>query len=140
MQRVPVSLLTLKEINGYSDESQARKDAMHKHGAKFLKGFAQALGLTPDQFSVRSNKAGIAVSGEVTLHADHLYVQLCESFGSRGLQLLYRTCTSQKDFTGGQNRYVTMAELDDPEKHYQFFKTCQKLIASMQLAQSKAAA
>lgn len=128
MQTVPASLRTNLSIDGYSDEAQARKDTMHLAGAKFLKTLAKNLGLSASQYTVRSNKAGIAVSGEVTLHADHLYVQLCSSFSRPGLQLLYRSCQSQKDYSGGQNHFIQMSDLAVPEKQAFFLKTCRQLM------------
>jgi hypothetical protein len=47
------------------------KDAFHRNARRQLKLLAAALGLPPAKFDLRSNKAGIAVSGEITLHADH---------------------------------------------------------------------
>jgi hypothetical protein len=128
MQTIPAALRTNLPIDGYSDEAQARKDAMHLEGAKFLKSLAKTLGLSSGQYTVRSNKAGIAVSGEVTLHADHLYVQLSSSFSKPGLQLLYRSCLSQKDYSGGQNHFVQVSDLAVPQNQAAFLKTCRKLI------------
>ena len=51
------------------------KEAFHRTARRQLKLLAAALGLPTGGFDLRSNKGGIAVSGEVTLHADHLYVQ-----------------------------------------------------------------
>ena len=39
-----------------------------------LLALAVALGLGECDYDLRSNQAGIAVSGEITLHADRLYV------------------------------------------------------------------
>lgn len=136
MLKIPSSLKTKADINGYSDAAQARKDAMHKDGAKFLKALAKELGLQPGQYSVRSNVAGIAVSGEVTLHADHLYVQLQESLSGPGLHLLYRSCRNQKDYTGGQNHFIGLLTLAE-DGQQRFLETCHKL---MQAARQEAEA
>jgi hypothetical protein len=45
-----------------------------------LKALADALRLSSGEFDLRSNKGGIAVSGEVTLHGDDLYVQVSQSY------------------------------------------------------------
>ena len=129
MLKIPASLRTTADINGYSDAAQARKNAMHKDGAKFLKELAGALGLSKPEYSIRSNVAGIAVSGEVTLHADHLYVQLGESMFKPGLQLLYRSCKNQKDYTGGQNNFIQMSELVDSERQAKYVRACASLMA-----------
>jgi hypothetical protein len=52
------------------------KRLFHCHAQRQLKALAKALGLTGDQYDLRSNEAGPAVSGEITLHADWLYVQV----------------------------------------------------------------
>src|SRR5262245_42343824 len=51
------------------------KRAFHNHARRRLKELADALGLAPQSYDLRSNAGGIAVSGEVTMHADHVYVQ-----------------------------------------------------------------
>lgn len=120
--------LKAKDINGYSDEAQERKDRFHADGKKFLRALAKELGVD-GACDISSNKAGIAVSGEVMLHADHLYVQL---FDDRdGVRILYRDCKHRKDHTGGQNRYVTIRQmLENSQLKDHFIATCKKLIAS----------
>lgn len=100
--------LLCRDINGYSDAGAARKQTFHKEGKKFLKQLAEVLGITAE-CDVRSNLGGVAVSGEVTLHGDRLYVQLYEY--QNGVQVLYRACTGRKDYTGGQNNNANMQEL-----------------------------
>jgi hypothetical protein len=43
------------------------KRAFHKHARRRLKQLADALGLAPQNYDLRSNAGGIAVSGEVTI-------------------------------------------------------------------------
>ena len=90
------------------------KDGFHKQWKRKLKAVARALGLAPAQYTVRSNKGGTAVLGEVTLHADNIYVQAGGSMPNNAEQLLYRSCTSQKDYTGGHNNWMD-ASLDVTE-------------------------
>lgn len=104
---VPRGLLA-KDVNAYSDSGACAKEAMHKQGKTFLRKLAAELGLEKGAYDVRSNMGGIAVSGEVTLHSDDLYVQIYESCTSAGVQMLYRTCDSRKDYCGHQNHTVTM--------------------------------
>lgn len=54
----------------------AQKRSFHIAGMKRLRMLAEALGFKPDSFDIRSNAAGIAVSGEVILHHENLYVKL----------------------------------------------------------------
>jgi len=99
-------------INSYSDVGHARKQTLHSSGRAFLRRLAADLGLAPGSFDIRSNRAGIAVSGEVTLHAEWLYVQLGEScIGRGGVSVLYRSCKGRKDYSGGQNHWRTMAQM-----------------------------
>jgi hypothetical protein len=74
---------------------------------------AAALGLNEDQYEVRVNKGGIAVSGEVTLHTDTHYVQFSQFPGTQGF--LARTCKGRKDYTGGRNYYIQWGNLRNLE-------------------------
>lgn len=85
------------------------KAAFHREAKAVLKKVASAMGLAPADYDLRSNKGGIAVSGEVTLHTDKLYVQVCQSFG--GKEVMYRTCEGRKDYTGGPNNWARAGEL-----------------------------
>jgi hypothetical protein len=87
------------------------KIGFHRKFSKVLREVAQDLGL--QEFEVRSCKGGPAVYGEVILHAPNLYVQICGDscvYGS-DLQVLYRSCTGMKDYTGGRNRWMKLATL-----------------------------
>lgn len=116
-------------INGYSDAGAASKRALHSSGRAFLRRLAADLGLSRGAFDIRSNWGGIAVSGEVTLHADTIYVQLFEScVGNRGVQTLCRSCNGRKDYAGGIN-HLTSARL--VEQHYDdFLARCRALMAA----------
>jgi hypothetical protein len=74
---------------------------------------ASALGLNEDQYEVRVNKGGIAVSGEVTLHTDTHYVQFGQFPGAEGF--LARACNGRKDYTGGRNYYIQWGNLRNLE-------------------------
>lgn len=81
------------------------KAAFHTAARAFLKG----LGIPGD---IRSNKGGPAVSGEVTLHGDSVYIQL----SADSEWFFFRTCKGRKDYTGGRNCIVyyhfLVADLD----------------------------
>lgn len=125
---VPASLRTSGEINEYSDAAARRKAAMHKDGKTFLKKLATALGLSSSEFTLSSNKAGIAVAGEVTLHADTLYVQMCDSSYNSSLRLLYRSCKTRKDYSGGTNNYVTLEDMNDEHRQERTIQYMRKLM------------
>lgn len=81
-------------------------------GRQMMMRLASSLGLNEDQYEVRVNEGGIAVSGEVTLHTDRHYIQFCPSrIGGEGF--LVRTCKGRKDYTGGRNHWVKWEDLKD---------------------------
>lgn len=93
-----------------------QKEAFHRSARKAMKILAQELGLEAGSFDIRSNKGGIAVSGEVTLHADAIYIQASQpAFGSIVRGLLIRSCQGRKDYTGGPNNFASLKALDDPK-------------------------
>lgn len=122
--------LKLSNINGYTGEGTAKKDRFHKDGKVFLKSLADALGLPMSSYQIRSNKAGPAVSGEVTLHANHLYVQLSETCMRRGVSILYRSCASQVDYAGGTNHFANIEYMiDNPPAQARFINACRRVMA-----------
>lgn len=106
---------TLAEIDaGFSTYDYYKKEELHRAARAALKKVAKAIGLAPGSFEIRSNKGGISVSGEVTLHGEQIYVQA----GARSYMagVLYRTCSGRKDYCGHQNNFAELAELDQPER------------------------
>jgi len=100
-------------LNGYSQEAHDRKERFHKEGKLVMRRLAEALGLARGTFDIRSNKAGMAVSGEVTLHSDRYYVQAGKTCrGPRG-NVLFRLCDGRKDYCGKTNNFATADELED---------------------------
>lgn len=91
------------------------KRAFHARTRRQLKQLANALGLAPGAFDLRSNQGGIAVSGEVTLHADRLYVQACQPATGHDTGVLFRTCEDRKDYHGGPNNFASLDLLNRPE-------------------------
>jgi hypothetical protein len=72
IQLVRSFLDVASEPVAYNPEHKA---LFHRRGEALLVQIAQDLGYHQDQYDLRSNPAGIAVSGEITLHTDDLYVQ-----------------------------------------------------------------
>lgn len=136
---VPRTLLA-QGLNGYSDEGQAAKEAFHRDGQKFLHGVAAALGLQKQDYDVRSNKAGMAVSGEVTLHSDDLYLQLSESaLGAPGVTALYRSCDSRKDYCGHQNHSARIDKFRGAEAQGNLLRTFVRLMTAARQAKARQA-
>jgi hypothetical protein len=93
-----------------------RKELFHRLARRQLKLLAKALKLSTEQYDLRSNRAGIAVSGEITLHADHLYVQVSQPFGGFDSGILFRTCNGRRDYVGDRNNCVSLDLLHRPEE------------------------
>lgn len=92
--------------------AERAKDRFHRTATARMRTLADELGLEPGSYGIRSNKGGPAVSGEVTLHHEKVYVQASQPFGG-GNGLLVRTCDGQRDYVGGRNHMMPLASLDD---------------------------
>jgi hypothetical protein len=89
------------------------KHLFHQNARRQLQKLATALGLEPGDYDLRSNKAGIAVSGEATLHADRLYVQASQSATGSNTGILFRNCEGRRDYIGGPNHFTSLDLLHD---------------------------
>lgn len=100
---------------GVSYDANA-KALFHQDGRKALKRLAEALLLPDDSFDIRSNKAGPAVSGEITLHGEEVYIQL--SLGGMGAdrEVMFRRCRGRSDYTGERNHWASIRELLAPDR------------------------
>jgi hypothetical protein len=92
------------------DDDQKRQ--FHNAARRQLKALASALSIQPGSFDLRTNRGGIAVSGEITLHADNLYVQVSQPATGADSGILIRTCKGRKDYTGGRNHFAPLSSLD----------------------------
>lgn len=124
-----LSLDKLAENTEYNEEGKMK---FHRAVTKTLKAVAVALGLEDSEYSIRSNKGGIAVSGEITLHADFLYVQVSKSVMRSGATILVRACNGQKDYSGLQNNYARAEDIVDPARFVEFLKKNSGLFAGLQ--------
>lgn len=91
-----------------------QKRQFHRHARAKLKALAKELKFAPASFGIRSNQGGIAVSGEITLHHDAVYIQACQPATGADSGILIRTCEGRRDFTGGRNHFAPLSLLDDP--------------------------
>ena len=90
------------------------KRLFHSRAKSQLRRIATALDLEPGSYDLRSNQAGIAVSGEIILHSDHLYVQVSQSAMGYHSGILFRICKGRKDFVGGPNNFASLDLLNRP--------------------------
>lgn len=89
------------------------KRRFHAAARARLRCLATAHGFAPASFDLRSNRGGIAVSGEITLHHEHVYVQVCQPATGADSGILIRTCKGRRDYTGGPNNFAPLRLLDD---------------------------
>jgi hypothetical protein len=94
---------------------KSEKYAFHRAAHRQLRCLAKALGLPAGTYNIRSNAGGIAVSGEITLHADRIYVQVCQPATGHETGVMFRTCEGRKDYCGGQNHFATLNLLNEPD-------------------------
>jgi PRTRC genetic system ThiF family protein len=85
------------------------KKQFHTKSAAFLRALGNDLGFT--EFKVTKNYGGIAVSGEITLmgmwgEGNGLYLQISQPI-TQQREFLYRSITHLKDYSGGNNRWLS---------------------------------
>ena len=90
-----------------------QKRRFHTTARARLRKLAAALAFAPHSFDLRSNEGGIAVSGEITMHHDRVYVQVSQSAMGFDSGILIRTVEGRRDNTGGRNHFAPLSLLDD---------------------------
>lgn len=84
------------------------KAKFKRESLALLRKVAKILALEKGTYNIRYNPAGIACSGDATLHAVNFYVtfnlDVCD-------WILVRTCKGHDDYTGGPNRHYSFREL-----------------------------
>lgn len=90
-----------------------RKAEFHRRAGAVLKYLAKLLRYEKGDYDLRHNQGGIAVSGEITLHSDTLYVQIAQSAMGPDMGVLWRTCDGRKDYCGHQNQWSRWSVLED---------------------------
>lgn len=98
---------------GYDPEA---KRAFHREARSALRVAARHLGLEPDQYDLRSNFAGPAVSGEITLHADEITIQVSIPCIRPGREVMFRRCKHRQDYLGMSNHFCDIAVLAAPHR------------------------
>lgn len=94
----------------YAPEQKRR---FHAQARARLRRLAAELGFLSSSFDLRCNAGGIAVSGEITLHHERVYVQVCQPATRADSGILIRTCEGRRDYFGGRNHFAPLALLDD---------------------------
>lgn len=82
----------LAKASGYNSDNKGK---FEQKARAFLKSVVKALKLNRDEYQIRFNSGGIAVSGDAILHTNTFYFTISD-FGH-----FWRHCKGQKDY-GGQ--------------------------------------
>jgi len=91
-------LISLQGKCSYNDEN---KREFERLGKKLARELRKALGFTSESADVRYNAGGIAVSGDVTLHMERVYLTFNADGFSSDLGIMYRHCNGRKDYGAG---------------------------------------
>lgn len=92
---------------------QDRKSVFHRAAKQRLKALADHCSWAKATYDVRSIMGGIAVSGEVILHHDQVYICVSQELG-RECGILFRSCNGRSDYAGGRNNFAPITLIDDP--------------------------
>jgi len=122
-------LQSLVKNPGSCSYNETNKAKFHRLAKSCLREIAKQLGLDKGTFTIRSNMAGIAVSGEVTLHGDDIYISLSADGPFSEPQFMYRSCKGQKDYTGGGNNWMRYADLSDMDRAIERFQQVRRKAA-----------
>ncbi len=88
------------------------KQKFHKAAKSALNKLAKLLNLNKEDYSIKVNAGGFAVSGEVILHHSKFYLDISQSCLGKGKEIMYRSCKGQNDYTGGKNNFAPATLLD----------------------------
>ena len=90
------------------------KRAFHREARSALRIAARHMGLGPGDYDLRSNMAGTAISGDIVLHADEIYIQVSIPCFGPGREVMFRRCKGRSDYRGLHNNFCDIAVLADP--------------------------
>lgn len=107
-----VNNVSTKIITGYGDEPISKEDWL-KAGRSILKKLAKELGLPDGSYEISINRAGPAVSGDIILHGQWLYINLSQTSISQSMGFYWRLCKGMKDYSGGINQWESWKALLD---------------------------
>ena len=93
---------------GSASYNETAKARFKRESMALLRKVVKILELPKGTYDLRYNPAGIACSGDATLHAEDFYVSFNLDVSE---WVLVRTCKGRKDYTGGTNRQFTFAKL-----------------------------
>lgn len=118
-----MTLSDLAELSMNSPYNEEVKARFHSAGKAYLRALADELGLEPSSYGISSNKAGIAMAGDLYLHHDRFVVFLGGVMV--GIFGYARTCRGRKDYGGGPNNPIA-PDMSDAA----LVRLCQQLLRS----------
>lgn len=89
-----------EEICAYTLEKEIVKARFHRLGKQVCRELAKLMELPKGSYRIDSNLGGIAVSGEITLHGEFIYLQFSQSVLGPTLGFMYRYCRGNRDYGG----------------------------------------
>lgn len=92
------------------------KRLFHSEGRAAMRRLADALALDEGSFDIRSNKGGPAVSGEVILHGEDVWVQLSLGLYGPEREVCFRRVRDRRDHVGDRNLWASVRELLEPDR------------------------
>lgn len=92
------------------------KRLFHSEGRAAMRRLADALELDEGRFDIRSAKGGPAVSGEVTLHGEDIWVQLSLGIFGPDREVCFRRVGGRNDHVGDRNLWASIRELMEPDR------------------------
>lgn len=95
---------------GKCSYNETNKAAFKSAALALLRSVAKHMGLVKGTFDIRYNAAGIACSGDATLHAETVYIDFNADMN---LGVLVRTCEGRKDYRGGRNQWYSFRKLEE---------------------------
>jgi hypothetical protein len=92
----------------------AKKKLFHQKGRAALRALAKELRLPSNSFDIRSYLGGVAVSGEIILQGESIYIQISQPAIGTDSGVLIRSCNGRRDYEGRRNHFAPLALLDEP--------------------------
>jgi|TARA_Y100000310_G_scaffold345563_1_gene466686 hypothetical protein len=122
------AFITLASTPGSCSYNAENKQKFLRDAKAILRDLAGRMGFERGDYDLRTNKAGIAVSGEVTLHGDGLYVQFGQFYTHD--KFLFRGCRGTDDYVGLDNRWMSWSFLSDLDEAAAVLKRADNAVVS----------
>jgi hypothetical protein len=98
------------------ENQQTLKEEWLRTGRSILRKLAKELGLVEGSYDIRINRGGCAVSGDVILHGEWIYVDLSQTCLGPDYGFMWRFCDGRKDYRGKANQWSKWESLLDLPK------------------------